>query len=308
MTFSNFGTAQWRVGVLMACTTALLWGILPILLKFGLKEFSVETIACSRFMIAFIVLGFWLRIRGIVIVGRKKLPGLGIWGGVFLAGNYYFMTAGIHLSGPSNAAVLIQLAPLLLVLVGVFAFGEGLSKRQLLGIVIAGSGFLLFYKDNLQSSLDASNYSWAGVNLILAAVAWVAFMVCQKILIPHYAPQALNFIVYGVAGVVLLPFVEWTEFSRLNLGGIALLIVLGLNTVFAYGALAEAVQRIPLTLISVITALNPLLTLLGMKLLSSYFPGNLEPAEPTAMGYWGALLAVTGVVTVVTQRAAGKKS
>jgi drug/metabolite transporter (DMT)-like permease len=227
---------------------------------------------------------------------------------VFLAANYYLMTAGIHLSGPSNAAVLIQLAPLVLVLVGVFAFGEGLTRRQFLGIVIAGLGFLLFYKDNLQSASDANNYSWAGINVVLAALAWVAFMICQKILIPRYSPQALNLIVYGVAGLILLPFVEWSGFSHLSLGGFVLLILLGLNTVFAYGALAEAVQRIPLTLISVITALNPLITLMGMKLLSSYFPGNLEPGEPSAMGYWGALLAVTGVVTVVTQKAARKIS
>jgi len=291
----------------MACTTALLWGILPILLKFGLKEFSIETVAWSRFAFAFIVLGVWLHMRGKVEVERK-LPWLGVLGGAFLATNYYFMTAGIHLSGPSNAAVLIQLAPLLLVLVGVFAFGEGLTKRQLLGIAIAALGFLLFYKDNLQSSSDANNYSWAGINVVLAAVAWVAFMICQKILIPHHAPQVLNFIAYGVAGLVLLPFVEWAGFSQLSLGGFALLILLGLNTVFAYGALAEAVQRIPLTLISVITALNPLITLMGMKLLSTYFPGNLEPGEPSAMGYWGAFLAVTGVVTVATQKATRKES
>jgi drug/metabolite transporter (DMT)-like permease len=83
VTLSNFGTAQWRCGVLMACTTSLLWGILPILLKLGLKEFSVETVAWSRFVFAFFVLGVWLRIRGKVEVERK-LPWLGVLGGVII--------------------------------------------------------------------------------------------------------------------------------------------------------------------------------------------------------------------------------
>ncbi len=301
MTPSNFGTATWRCGVLMACTTSLLWGILPILLKLGLKEFSVETVAWFRFAFAFIALGLWLLMRGKTKIGGR-LPWVAVLGGVFLAGNYFFMTQGIHLSGPSNAAVLIQLAPLLLTLVGVFAFGETLTKRQLFGVAIAGTGFFLFYKGNLQNSIETNTYSWAVFNVVLAAVAWVAFMICQKVLSPRYSPQSLNFIVYGVAGLILFPFVEWTQFSQLNTESTVLLISLGLNTVFAYGALAEAVQRISLTLISVITALNPLITLLGMKWLSVYFPGQLAPGEPSAIGYWGALLAVTGVVVVVVQK------
>jgi len=301
MTPSQFGTAKWRYGVLMACSTSFLWGILPILLKLGLKDFSVETVAWFRFAFAFLVLGIWLRLKNKEDF-KLRPPFLGILGGIFLAGNYYFMTEGIHLSGPANAAILIQLAPLLLVLIGVFAFGESLAVRQILGLMMAGIGFFLFYRDNLQSSLDASAYAWAGFNVVLAAIAWVAFMVCQKVLSPSYSPQVKNFFVYGIAGLTLLPFVEWAQFTELDVGSAVLLISLGLNTVLAYGALAEAVHCISLTLISVITALNPLITLLGMKLFAYYFPGKLNPVNHSAIGYLGAFMAVAGVVAVVMQK------
>jgi len=74
---------------------------------------------------------------------------MGILGGGALAANYFGMTQGIDLSGASNAAIIIQVAPLLLVIIGVLFFKEAIRLKQLIGIVISIIGFYLFYLDRL---------------------------------------------------------------------------------------------------------------------------------------------------------------
>ena len=131
----------------MVLVTVSLWGVLPIILKLGLNYYSVGTIAWFRFFFSFVVL-FWFLF--IFRSGCRVLlhpPIIGILGGAALAVNYFGMTQGINLSGASNAAIIIQVAPLLLVIIGVLFFKEVIRLRQLMGIAIAIIGFYLFYLD-----------------------------------------------------------------------------------------------------------------------------------------------------------------
>lgn len=283
--------------------TALLWGFLPIILKIGLNEFSSGTIACFRFFFAFIVLFLILSIKG-KQPSRflKKPPLLGIVAGVSLAVNYFGMTESVNLSSPANSAILIQLAPVMLAIVGVAFFKERVNRQQFFGFVIAAVGFTLFYLDQLGNVKDTELYSSATVYVVLAAVVWVLYIACQKILSRTYGAQTLNLLVYGVAALVLVAKVKWPEFSGVGWKGWTLLVVLGINTLLAYGALAEAVKYIPLTVISPVITLNPLITLSAMLVLPQFSGGLLVPETIGTGGYIGAVIAVTGVVLVLARK------
>lgn len=293
---------NFTVGVLLALLTSVLWGVLPIFLKMALLEISPGTIAWFRFTFAFFLLISILSLRG-----RRPMrilirpPGLGLLAGASLAGNYIGVTLGVQLSSPSNVGVLIQVAPLALVLVGVAYFNERLNRLQVWGLILAGIGFSLFYLDRT-GQLSGKVYSIANAYILFGAGTWVAYMVCQKVLSQRYEAQSLNLLVYGVASVVLIPWVAWSEFSALSGAGWGLLVFLGLNTLLAYGALAEAVKRIPLTLISIIISLNPLVTLLGMWILPGISSGWLAPENIGWIGYCGAAVAVTGAVIVLSRK------
>ena len=283
----------------MVLVTVSLWGVLPIFLKVGLNYYSVGTIAWFRFFFSFSVLFlfFFISRSDYRILGRP--PIIGILGGAALAANYFGMTQGVHLSGASNAAIIIQTAPLLLVVAGVIFFKETIGLRQLMGIAISITGFYLFYLDRSENAVNNIDYSIANEWVLFAATLWALYMICQKQLSIKYSAQSINLLVYAVGTVVLIPLVEWNEFFESSTMGWIILVILGLNTLLAYGALAEAVECIPLSLISILITLNPLITLGGMFALTTFGISLLPEENIRWHGYLGGLIAVSGVVLVV---------
>lgn len=285
----------------MVGITTLLWSLLPILQKIALSKFSPGTIVWFRFVSAFVVLYPFLHLKGskpFSIIWRPPL--LGLMAGVALAVNYFGMVKGIELSNPANAAILIQIAPVLLVFAGVMVFNEKLNRLQVSGVVFAAIGFIIFYVDQKKHSLDLSHFSSANIYILVAAIMWAIFMVCQKAL--KHEAQMLNLLVFGVASIGLIPWVNWTDFIGVNLGNWMLMLSLGFNTLVAYGTLGEAVKCIPLSHISVIVTLNPLITLVLMYILPMINPSWIEAEVLGSAGYVGALTAVIGVVVVVKNR------
>ena len=287
----------------MAFSTAFLWGFLPIFLKVALKDFSSQTIVGFRFLFAFAVLGAILIFRSeqpskILI----RPPLIGILTGIMLAGNYFYFLEGVNFSGPANSGVLIQIAPVMVAIAGVFLFKERFSKQQAIGLFMAALGLCLFYVDRVSQVTDMGVYSQANLYIFIGAVLWAGYMICQKILCQDYKAQHLNLLTYGIASLVFVPWIIWPELSGLSLKAWALMIFLGVNTILAYGALAEAVKYIPVSLISVIITINPLITLFATHFIDDIFPGMIPPESVGVSGWFGACAAITGIILVVRKK------
>jgi drug/metabolite transporter (DMT)-like permease len=286
-------------GLTYVAVTALLWGFLPILMKVALQEFSEGSIVWFRFTFAFAVLFLILKFQK----GQPESiilspPGFGVLAGIFLAANYFYFLKGVETGTPSNAGILIQIAPVMLVILGVVVFKERFHWKQGVGLVVAVVGYVLFYRDQSQQ-WGSDAYTETSIYMVAAAVLWVGYMVCQKKLSVSYKAQTLNLLVYGTAALVLIPTAVWSDFNNTHIGSWVLMVFLGVNTLLAYGCLAEAVNYIPLWLISVVITLNPFITLIAMQVLSVMAPGWVEPEVIGLWGYIGASIAISGVVTVI---------
>ena len=232
-----------------------------------------------------------------MIIARPPL--LGLLAGICLASNYYYFMIRLKLSSPSNTAVIIQIAPLLVVISGVFIYKETFNKGKQLGLAVAILGFFLFYLDQRANSAISDRYFTANSNIVFAAIVWTVYAVAMKGLTGKYEAQNLNFLVYGLATIVLMPGTQWSELTKADGVGWFFLISLGLNTVLAYGSLLESLKYIPLSHISMITALNPFVTMTTTVILSSF--SFMEPEKITILGYTGATLAISGVAWVVSK-------
>lgn len=288
-------------GILYAATTALFWGFLAIFIKVTLNDVAPIIVVWFRFTVAFVFLFVYFLTKD-----RQKLsiikrpPWLIIVAAISLTVNYIGFANGINLTSPTNAQVFIQLGPISLAIIGIVVFRERLSGRQILGFVVAGAGMASFYRDQLQNLLGSEDVYFAGVLwLILGALSWATYASLQKKLVQKFHAQQLNLIVYGLPMLMLIPFIDFSLFSTFTPRLWALLIFLGINTLVAYGCLAESFKYIEANKISVIITLNPIITFSVMAFLGTMQLDWIAAEIFTIYSMLGALLVLSGAIMVV---------
>jgi drug/metabolite transporter (DMT)-like permease len=234
----------------------------------------------------------------------RKPPLFAIIAAIALAANYSGYIKGLALTTPSNAQIVIQLAPLMLILVGLVVYKERINLFQALGFVVAIIGFGLFYRDQISQLLTSpENYNIGVAWVIGAALAWVLFASFQKSLVQQFHAQGLNLVIYLVPTILMIPLVDFGALAEISWKVWGLLIFLGLNTLLAYGAIAEAFRFIPANKVGIIVTINPIITIATMGLLSYIGVDWIQPERISVYGLLGAVLIVTGIIiTIVVQR------
>ncbi|MCA9000583.1 MAG: DMT family transporter, partial [Planctomycetes bacterium] len=294
--------AERRLGLLMAMTTACLWGFLAIAMKVATEEVPVETIVWFRFAFAFGILALWIASRDLKRLRILGKPPFLLWvSALGLTGNYFGYLAGLDHTTPSNAQILIQAAPLMLALVGIFLFKERLVRAQWLGVALSLVGFVVFALDQRRGGVVShDNYFWGNLLIFGGAVAWAIYAAAAKYLGGiGYKPQDLNLFIYALPAFTLWFLVDWGVLSGLSWKMWVVMCFLGANTLIAYGCLGEAFKRLPAYQVSLIITLNPLITLAAMAALRPLAPAWLPKDRVGTLGYSAALLVVGGVIQVL---------
>lgn len=292
------------LGLALAAFTGLCWAVLAIGLKYALHFSDSGTIVWMRMVVALVLLFAILFIkdpRSITSIIRRSRRTV-FWAGLFLATNYATYMKGLELTSASNAQIMIQLGPIAFLLMGVGFFGEALVINQWMGVTIALTGFGLFNWDQVRiAAQNANQYLIGNAWLMVGAFSWAAFAAFQKHLMQKFAwkPQELNLIIYTICTVALFPMANVPSLSTLDAFQWFIMFLLGLNTLLAYGAFAEANRLAPASLVSLVISCNPLLTIFVMKFMESLGSTVVSPEPIMWSGYLGAALVVTGVAIAV---------
>lgn len=289
-------SGRWQFGLFLSLVTVILWGVLPISLSITLQGLDVYTLTWFRFLVSFCLLAIYLKSRGnlpSISLLRSTSPKLVSIATIFLAINYILFVKGLAMTTPSNAEVLIQLAPILMGLGGLVIFKERYSLLQWIGISILTIGLLLFFNEQLSNLITAKSTYLLGSGLVIvAATAWSIYALAQKQLLQSLSSTHIMLIIYGGCALIFTLFASPTRIFTLNLLQSGMLLFCALNTLIAYGAFAEALQHWEASRVSAVLALTPLVTLLSSWLVSEISP-NLIPVEHfTTLGIIGAILVV----------------
>lgn len=291
-------SGRWKLGLLLALVTAACWATLPVALKITLEVLDPVTLTWFRFAIAAGVMLAWLAARnglGAFATLNRKQWGLLLLAALLLIGNYIFYLLGVQHTTPGNAQLIIQLAPLLMALGGIFVFRERYAIGQWLGLAIIATGLVLFFRDqSTHSALGGRQYALGSCLVIIAAVVWAAYALIQKQLLTRLGSPAILFFIYIVASVLLLPLAHPASLLTLDAEHWWLLGYCALNTLVAYGAFAEALAHWQASRVSTILATTPLLSLAVIALVHSFAPASIAPERVTLLGYAGAVLVVVG--------------
>jgi drug/metabolite transporter (DMT)-like permease len=295
----NAITGRWKLGLLLALGTATMWGTLPVALHQVAPSIGPATSTFFRFFISALLLTPYLIARGQINNQRKlKSPKLALHillAGLLLTGNYGFYILGLERTSAEATQVLIQLAPMLLLLAGLWIFKESFNRSQWLGFFGFALGLILFFERQIsQLLMDFGDYGLGLLFIIMSATFWTGYAILQKFLLNDFKSSETMLIFYWIGSLVFLPLSDFSSMGQLSSLQWAALLFCGLNTLIAYGCFAEAMAHLEASRVSAVIALAPLFTIAIAQLI----PLGDMPIEPlTWLSILGALLVVIGSIT-----------
>lgn len=294
----HVSSGRWFLGLVLALVTAVLWGILPIKLKEVLKVMDPFTVTWYRLVVSgsllFLYLAATRRLPTFRPLGRKGgwLVALAIGG---LLGNYVLYLMGLRMLTPGTTQLVIQVAPILLLLGSLFVFKERFSLGQALGLLVLVSGFGLFFNQRLEELFTSLGSYTTGVLIVLgAAFVWTFYGLAQKQLLTVWNSMQVMMVIYLGCALLLTPWVSPLEALQLSPLQGWLLLACCLNTLVAYGAFAEALAHWEASRVSATLAITPLVTFASVAVAASLWPDHVHPEQINGLAYGGAVLVVLG--------------
>lgn len=293
-------SGRWLLGLLLALTTAVLWGILPIKLKEVLQVMDPVTVTWYRLLVSGLLLLGWLaatrRLPRFAPLGKRG-AGLLLLAVAGLVSNYVLYLIGLNMLSPGTTQLVIQMAPILFLLASLLVFRESFSVGQAIGVLILLLGFGLFFNQRLEELLSSlTTYTTGVLVVLLAALLWVFYGLAQKQLLTQWSSPQIMMVLYLASALLLSPWAHPLQALQLGTLQSWLLLACCLNTLVAYGAFAEALAHWEASRVSATLAVTPLVTFVAVALAALWWPDHVQPEQINLLGYGGALLVVLGSV------------
>lgn len=236
-------TAARPLVLVAAAVTVLLWAFAFVAIRAVGDELSPGPLALVRLGSAVPVL------LVIALVARPAFPrgrglALVLAYGVAWFGAYTVVLnwAERHLDA-GTAAMLVNVAPLLVAVVAGFAFGEGFPRPLVVGLVVAFAGVVLI----ALGSRGAPTIDGIGIVLgLLAAVLYAAGVLMQKVALRSVEPVAATWVGCVAGFLATLPFAPQAvvELQSASTGAIVAALALGVgSTAIAFSTWAYVLQR-----------------------------------------------------------------
>ncbi len=294
----HISSGRWLLGLFLSLVTTLLWGVLPIMLKQVLQVMDPVTVTWYRLLSSGLILLVWLGASR-RLPALRPLKGGGRWLLVLavfgLTANYVLYLLGLERLSAGTTQLLIQTAPIMLLLASLLVFRESFSRGQLVGLLVLLLGFGLFFNQRLDELFGSlGSYTIGVLTVLAAALLWVFYGLAQKQLLTVWSSAQIMMAIYLACALLLTPWAHPLQLLALSDVQLWLLVGCCLNTLVAYGAFAEALAHWEASRVSAALALTPLVTLLAVAVAAGLWPAQVHAEELNALAYGGALLVACG--------------
>ncbi len=257
-------------GLLLVGAAGLVWGSIPVVLHAADGASVIKVF--YRVFFAGIVLVAWMTATGgwaeVVKLPRRKLWQL-VGQGVILTVNWVLFLTALDMTNVATAELLGYMGPVFVAALAPFVTKERFDVRIVVPMLLALGGIAVILAP--QGLAMAGGRQLLGAVLaFLSAMTYALLLLRSKKILHGVTGRALMIVEYGVASVLLLPFVIWL-YARGQ----------GPTTLASYGALA--------TLGIVHTALAGMLFLAGLRRVRTDHAAILTYAEPASAVVFAAL-------------------
>jgi drug/metabolite transporter (DMT)-like permease len=272
--------------VLAASVTVVAWASAFVVIRYAGPSYSPGGLSLGRLLVGSAALSVLMIGRRRVRLTRRE------WGLVVLVGVAWFgiynvaLNAGEQHVDAGTAAMLIQLAPIIIGVLAGLLLGEGFPRMLVIGGLVAFAGTLMIGVATSTGQADL-----AGVLLILlAAVVYAVATIAQKVVLRRVPGLQVTWLGCLVGTAACLPFAPAlvSELATAPLPSTLGVLYLGLvPTAIAFSTWAYALARTDAGRLGATTYIVPPVTIaLGWLFLS-------EVPEPLAVV--GGLVSLVGV-------------
>ncbi|OIJ87560.1 hypothetical protein BIV25_38385 [Streptomyces sp. MUSC 14] len=283
------GTSKTDIGKITAAAglAVVLWASAFVAIRGVGHALSPAPLALLRLGVAAVTLTVIAGAKRAVRIrlSRKAFLLIAAYAVLWLAGYTVALNAGERHVDAGTAALLVNLAPLLVAVTAGKFLGEGFSRSLIVGSLVALGGTAII------ATGATAQRDWAGVLLcLLAAVLYAAGVMIQKVTLRHVDGLTAIWLGCVVATVVLLPWMPQLvgELQVASAGALLGAVYLGVfPTAVGFTAWAYALRRMNAGRLSAVTYAVPAVSVLLSWLLLAEIP--------TAYGLVGGVLCLTGV-------------
>ena len=225
------------VAAILLLVVNIVYATSPVVTRLVLDDVPPITLALMRLVLgAAVLLPFGRGARATPAAQGARVFWMGALG---FAAAFALSHWGIARSSATNAALLIVVEPLTLVILGPLLLGERLTKREAAGAAVAVAGAGLVVLNGVPGvTLDVLP-RWRGdILLVLSGVAYASYSLLGRTVLTDTNTAAITArsIVWGAVVMAPLAALEWGAGARPSATGSALLGTLYLALVITAGA------------------------------------------------------------------------
>ena len=268
-------------------TTLLLWASAFVAIRHLGHDFSPGALSLGRLVVAAAALTVIALVSGLPRPTRREWRSIVIIGVLWFGVYNVALNEGEQRVDAGTAAMLIQVAPVLIALLSAVFLDEPFTRHLALGLALAFGGVALIGT----GSSPGGDRDVLGVLLCLVSAAvYAVSLVLQKPLMARLRSVHVIWLACTVGAVTCLPFAGdlWSEAAAAPASSIWWLVYLGLfPTALAFSTYGYALRHMSASRLGVSTYLVPPITIvMGLVLLGGV---------PPPIAYVGGALALVGV-------------
>lgn len=274
---------------------AILWAIIPILVKIALRTVDPFTLSFLRLSLGTTVLLIMYRMRG----GQwRNLIQKNRWlyiGGIGLSINYTLFTLSLNYTTAGAGVLIVQIQMVSFAVLAALFLGERLTAFKISGMisVICGVVFVVLSQHKLEDMFHAQ-YTLGNLIMFVAGLTWGVYALSNKTLGKQITSYQILIPILGMSSLIT-GTVAITQFElRTVITPQALLAVCMLGIVCTGGGyylISEGMKRLSAVLAGTITTLAPLMSLV----LAQFILGE----KITAAMFIAAVLIIGGILIMI---------
>lgn len=185
-----------------AAVTMLFWASAFIGIRAAGKHFDAGALALLRMAVGSVALGGIALARGVRWPPRRALPGVAAWGVAWFCIYNVALNTAEQTIDAGTAAFVVNLAPLMVVMVGGLLLGEGFPRALVIGAPISFFGVALIATQSRGGHVELSGLALA----LLAAVMYAGCTLGQKRLLASVDSTTLTWLGAVAGTIALLPW------------------------------------------------------------------------------------------------------